>query len=435
VLDTDEQIEQSAENATPRRKSRLRDAHALAAWKSLPFRRYFWVSTLGMAGKALQTTLIGYLVYDLTGSNFLLGLVSFMQSVPGLVLAPFVGVIVDRFDRRRILAVQHGIQGGGLLLLSILAIAGALTVPAIAATVIVMGIAAAFSYPAGSSLMPSLVPIRDLQSATASNQMMASASRIAVPALAGYLVDVSGVTAALLLGVGMYVPAAVLVLFVPLLASAIRVNVVTGPLDTSARPSVRSDITDAIAYIRTNPHLRAAIANDIVPYMFGMSYIALLPAIAQSTLHGNAATLGLLYGATGAGSMVGTFIVGMLSGRAVRGPTIWISMIGYGVGLLAVAASSSQAFIMGGLVVVGMFQSVYAIQSDTLVLTFAEDRFRGRAVSAQAMVNGLMPIGFLLLGAIAEVTSTSVALATGGVALVLAGTGTVLFRPIMRDLR
>jgi MFS family permease len=435
VLDTDEQVEQRAENATASRRGRLRDSRALAAWKSLPYRRYIWVSTLGMAGRALQTTLIGYLVYDLTGSNFLLGLVSFMQSVPGLVLAPFVGVIVDRFDRRRILAAQFGIQGGGLLALAVLAIVGALTVPAIAATVVVMGIAAAFSYPAGSSLLPSLVPIHDLQSATASNQMLSSVSRIAIPALAGYLVDVSGVTAALLLGVGLYAPAAVVILFVPLLASAVRVNVVTGPLDTAARSSVRSDITDAISYIRSNRLLRAAIANDIIPYMFGMSYIALLPAIAQSTLHGNAATLGLLYGATGAGAVVGTLIVGMLSGRAVRGPTIWLSMIGFGVGLLVVAVGSSQTVIMGGLVVVGMFQSLYAIQSDTLVLTFAEDRFRGRAVSAQAMVNGLMPIGFLVLGAIAELTTTGVALGTGGVALVLAGMGTFLFRPVMRDLR
>src|SRR5690606_28195527 len=121
-----------------------------------------------------------YIVYDLTGSNFLLGLVSFMQMVPGLLLAPVVGVFVDRFDRRRILAVQNLIQGLGLGFLGLLALLGWLTVPAIAATVVVMGIAASFSYPASSSLLPSLVPMGKLQSAIAINAMLGNVSRVAI---------------------------------------------------------------------------------------------------------------------------------------------------------------------------------------------------------------------------------------------------------------
>jgi MFS family permease len=429
---TDDMTEITARSG---RLVRLRNSHALAAWSSPPFRKYFWIQALAMAGRSLQATLIGYIVYELTGSRFLLGLVSFMQMVPQLILAPLVGVIVDRFDRRLILAVQFGFQAAGLLVLGLFSIAGILTVPVIAATVVVMGVANAFAYPAHSSLLPSLVPMRNLQSANAVNSMMGNATRVATPTLSGFLIDMSGITAALLLGVGIYAPAAALILFVPLLLASVSATSTRGTLEPAARPTVARDITDAVGYIRSNALLRSALANDIVPYLFGLAHIALLPAVASDTLNGGASMLGILYGVGGAGAMVGTLLAGMLSGRNLRGPTIWISMIGFGLGLLVVAAGSSALVIMPGLFISGLFQMLYIIQSDTLVQTFAEDRFRGRALAAQSMVNGLMPIGFLLLGAIAQLVGLAAAFATSGFALVAAGVGTVLFRSTMRDLR
>jgi MFS family permease len=415
--------------------ARVRDSHALAAWRSPPFRTYFGVHALAMAGRALQMTLIGYLVYELTGNRFLLGLVSFMQMVPQLLLAPLVGVMVDRFDRRRILAGQFAVQALGLLILGLLALEDMLSVPAIAGVVVLMGVANAFAYPAHSSLLPSLVPIRHLQSANAINSLMGNATRIVTPALSGFLIDVSGITAALLLGFGIYSPAAGLILLVPLLVAGVTASTTRGPLEPAAKPTVRRDISDAVGYIRTNRLLRAALANDIVPYLFGLSHMALLPAVASDVLDGGASMLGLLYGVGGAGAMLGTLVAGMLSGRNLRGPTIWVAMIGFGVGMLVVAAGSSAALIVPGLFIGGFFQMLYIIQSDTLVQTFAEDRFRGRALAAQSMVNGLMPFGFLILGAIAQVAGLAAAFATSGIALVLAGIGTLLFRPIMRDLR
>jgi MFS family permease len=265
--------------------------------------------------------------------------------------------------------------------------------------------------------------------------MMGNVSRIAAPTLSGFAVDISGVTAALLLGVGIYVPAALIILAVPVLASAVSATAARGTLEPAARPSVRHDITDAVAYIRSNALLRAALANDIAPYLFGLSHTALLPAIASETLDGGAGTLGLLFSMAGIGAVFGTLAAGALTGRGQRGRTIWVSMLGFGGGLLVVAIGTSTAAIMTGMAVVGFFQMLYIIQNDTLVQTFAEDRFRGRAVAAQSMVNGLMPIGFLVLGTIAELFGLRAAFAVSGVALVVSGVATVVLRPIMRDLR
>jgi MFS family permease len=443
-LKRDETVEEtSTPHGTPDggRRSRLaplRDSRALAAWQSHAFQRFFWANAASMGGRQLQTTAIGYIVYELSGSNFLLGLVSFMQMVPQLILAPLVGVLVDRFDRRRIMAAQLTVQGLGLLALAVLALVDLLSVPAIAGAVVVMGMANAFSYPANSSLMPSILPLGAIQSANALRSLMGNVMGIAAPALAGFVIDGAGIGTALLIGAGFYFPAALLFLTVPIIFSAVAVAGQRGTLEQGQASGARGfahDIADAMRYIRSEPLVRAALANDIVPYLFGLSYVALLPALARDTLHGGAQTLGLLFSATAAGSLFGTLTAGALTGRGHRGRTIWIGMLGYGLSLLIVAAGSTRAVILPGLALTGYFQMLYIIQNDTLVQTLSSDRYRGRTVAAQSMVNGLMPFGFLLLGTIAQLTSVAAAFAVSGVALATGGVYTALFRHTMRQLR
>jgi MFS family permease len=418
------------------RLARLRDSRALAAWQSHSFRRYFWANALSTGGRQLQTTAIGYIVYELSGSDFLLGLVSFMQMVPQLILAPLVGVLVDRFDRRRIVAAQLTVQTLGLLTLATLAFLHALTVPAIAGTVVVMGMANAFSYPAGSALLPSILPLGAIQSANALRSLMGNVMGIAAPALAGFVIDGAGIGAALLIGSGLYLPGALLILTVPIVYGAVAVAGQRGTLEqTTVARGFAQDIADAVRYIRAEPLVRAALANDIVPYLFGLSYIALLPALARDTLHGGAQTLGLLFSAAAAGSLFGTLTAGALTGRGHRGRAIWVGMLGYGLSLLIVAAGSSRVVILPGLALTGYFQMLYIVHNDTLVQTLASDRYRGRIVAAQSMVNGLMPIGFLLLGTIAELTSVATAFAVSGVALATGGICTACLRHNMRSLR
>lgn len=412
----------------------LSNAAVLSAWRSGAFRRFFMANFLAVAGRSLQMTVIGYIVFELTGSNFLLGLVSFMQMAPVLVMAPLVGVLVDHFERRRILAIIYSVKAAGLCLLGALSLAGMLSVPAIAITVIIIGTAGAFSFPARSALVPSLVERSALQSAIASNSILGTAARISAPAIGGLALDVAGISTALLLGVGLYVPAALLILLVPL-QSAVRVSTARAPF--SPERAVRTftgDLRDVRDYIRENLRLRGALVNDIVPFMFGMSYVALLPAIAITTLDGGASTLGLLHGISGVGALFGTLTTGILSGRGKRGRVVWVSMLGWGLAMLSVAAGGSYGAILPGLFFVGYFQALYIVQNDTLVQMFTIDRFRGRVIAAQSMVNGLTTIGFLEIGFIAEAAGLSIALAVHGAALVAMGLATVLFRSDMRTL-
>ncbi|RIK45966.1 MAG: hypothetical protein DCC58_04850 [Chloroflexi bacterium] len=407
----------------------------MAAWKVDAYRRYFWVSALSMGGRAVQSTAIGYVVYDISGSDFLLGLVSFMQSVPQLLLAPLVGVIVDRYDRRHILALQFTVQALGFALLGVLAVLGALTVPAIGAVVVVMGIANAFSYPSTSALVPSIVPLGAVQSANAIGSLVGNVSRISTPMLVGWMIDLAGIGAALLLGAGFYAPAAGLIVTVPLAAGALAHVAVRGTLrpEQPAR-TFRGDIGEAFRYIRATPVVRAAVLNDVFPYLFGLSYIALLPAIARETLAGGAQTLGVLFSIGGVGALFGTVAAGMLTGRGRRGRTIWVTMLGFGTSLVLVALGDRYLEILPALFLAGFFQMIYTIQSDTLVQTLSEPKFRGRVLAAQSMINGLMPIGFLQLGIVAELTSPAFAIAVNGCILVGAGIFTLLFRPVMRHL-
>ncbi|CAN5304345.1 MFS transporter [soil metagenome] len=412
----------------------LSNAAVLSAWRSRSFRRFFMANFLAVAGRSLQMTVIGYIVFELTGSSFLLGLVSFMQMAPVLVMAPLVGVLVDHFERRRILAIIYVIKAAGLCALGVLSIVGLLSVPAIAITVVIIGAAGAFSFPARSALVPNLVERSALQSAIASNSILGTAARISAPAIGGLALDMAGISAALLLGVGLYVPAALLILLVPL-QSAVTVSTARAPFNPErAMRTFTGDLRDVRDYIRENLRLRGALVNDIVPFMFGMSYVALLPAIAITTLDGGASTLGILHGISGAGALIGTLTTGILSGRGKRGRVVWISMIGWGLAMLSVAAGGSYGTVLPGLFFVGYFQALYIVQNDTLVQMFTIDRFRGRVIAAQSMINGLTTIGFLQIGFIAEIASLSIAVAVHGTALVAMGLITVLFRPEMRTL-
>jgi hypothetical protein len=109
-------------------------------------------------------------------------------------------------------------------------------------------------------------------------------------------------------------------------------------------------------------------------------------------------------------------------------------MLGFGASLVLVAFCDSYVEILPALFLTGYFQMIYTIQSDTLVQTLSAPRYRGRVLGAQSMINGLMPIGFLQLGIVAELTSPAVAIAASGFVLVGAGIATLLFRPIMRNL-
>ncbi|HEX2281624.1 MAG TPA: MFS transporter, partial [Thermomicrobiales bacterium] len=407
----------------------LSNASILTAWRSGPFRRFFLANFLSVAGRALQMTVIGFIVFELTGSSFLLGLVSFMQMAPVLILAPLVGVLVDHFDRRRILTITFTTKALALLCLGAISIVGDLSVTAIAVTVIIIGVAGTFTFPARSALIPSLVQRDSLQSAIASTAILGTAARVSAPAAGGLALDLAGVSAALLIGVGLYFPAAIIIALVPLRLAA-ETTVARHPF--SPQRAVRTfggDLRDVGHYIRGNRMLRAALVNDIVPFMFGMSYIAILPAVAVVTLDGGASTLGLLHGVSGAGALLGTLAAGTLSGRGRRGRVIWVSTFGWGLAMLTVAAGSTYPSVLAGLFFVGCFQALYIVQNDTLVQVFTVDRFRGRVIAAQAMINGLTTLGFLEIGLVAEAATISLALAVHGTALVLMAFITLLFRP------
>ena len=381
-------------------------------------------------------TIFGYIVFEETESNFLLGLFSFMQMAPALVLAPLVGVIVDTFERRRILATIFTVQTLGFAILAGLEFADALTVPAIGVLVVVMGVAMAFAFPASSALVPTLIPRRALQSAIAANSMLMNTSRIAAPALSGVAISALGVGLVLASGAALYLPAIFIVLSIPMTVAAI-----SQPADGDDVVILRGfakffgDLRDVISYIRDNRMLRASLVNDIVPFGFGMAYIALLPSLALDTLGGNAGTLGLLHGVSGAGSLVGTFVGAAVAGRIPRGLVIWSGMVGWGGGLVLLALTASYLVVIPALMLTGLFQTLYIVQNDTLVQTFAEDRYRGRVIAAQSMINALRTLGFLVIGTLAAVTSVPLAIGAFGLTVAGMGVATLLFRPEMRDLR
>lgn len=378
---------------------------ALAAFESRPF-LLFWSSiVLSLTGLWVRITAQGYLVYELTDDEFLLGLVGFANAAPVLLAAPVAGAVLDRVDRRRVLlAVQLTLVVTGGVLGTLVA-TGAVQVWQIMAVAAVNGFASGFDWPARLSLVPSLVSRRQLQSAVAVNSAAFNVSRIVGPALGGWLIGLVGVAACFYLNAAMYIP------FVLVLATL----TIDRALPTDGKTTgAFHDLIEGYRYIWRTPAIRGLLSVDIVPLAFGLAYFSLAPAVARDVLGLGGQGLGLLLAANGIGSLVGAAAVAYLAGIRRRGRIVVGGVGLFGLTLVAFAASGSVHASLALILLLGLVTAVYATFNDTLVQTLVDEAYRGRVLAVYTMLWGLTPIGALEAGFLATLIGVQWALAING---------------------
>ena len=176
------------------------------ALESRPFLLFWSTIILSLTGVWVRITAQGWLVYDLTSDEFLLGLVSFCQAAPVLIASPIAGAILDRVDRRKVLLAVQIVVAGAMFILATLVATGLVQVWHIMLIAVVVGTASGFDWPARLSMVPALVDARQLQSAVALNASAFNASRVIGPVLAGVLIATVGVAMCFYLNVAMYLP-------------------------------------------------------------------------------------------------------------------------------------------------------------------------------------------------------------------------------------
>jgi MFS family permease len=368
-----------------------------------PF-RFLWASSvLNQAGFWIQQVGVGWLILELTNSSTQLGLASFMRGLPMMIISPIGGVIVDRFDRRRMVLYSQLLAGLCALVLVVL-IAGHWVEPwHVYLLSFISGASVTVNFPARQAMIPALVPPGDVGRAVAGIAAGQGGARVVSPGLAGVLISASGLAACFI---------AQVVVFATALFMTWGLPVTPRPRATGASP-LRSMLA-GFEHIRQNPTLRALILLAIVPTVLALPYQQLMPVFARDVYDVGAVGLGLLLTANSIGAFLGALAASWLLSIPHRGLTLLLGGMSVGLGLIALALVPSVPVAMVVLFLIGAGFSVYNSTNNTLIHEATTDAFRGRVMSVYLMTWSLMPMGTLPAGALADHVGAPLTVALGG---------------------
>jgi MFS family permease len=341
----------------------------------------------------MQSIAQSWLVYRLTGSAALLGLVNFANLIPVFLLAPIGGAAADRNSRHRILLITQIVAMVLALVLAALTLSGRIHVWHLFVLAGLMGINYAFYVPAQSAFVVDMVGKEDLMNAIALNSSMVNGARIIGPAIAGLLVAVIGEGWCFFLNGVSYIAVigGLLLMSIP---PHRKVSLVGSPL---------KHVVEGFGFVaRTAPVRELLLLLGIVS-LFGAPYAVLMPIFSDQILHHGAGALGLLMGATGVGAL------GAAASLAVRtrlsGLGRWVALATASFGTSLILFSLSRSFWLSAalLIPVGYAMMIEMAASNTLIQAMVPDSLRGRVMAVYSMMYmGMAPIGALIAGSLAQ---------------------------------
>lgn len=398
----------------------------LRALRHRNYRLFFGGQGISLIGTWMTRVATGWLVYRLTGSAFLLGLVSFAGQIPILFLGPFAGVWVDRWNRHRVLIVTQILSMVESFALAGLALAGIITVTEVILLNLFQGAVNAFDMPARQAFLVEMVEDHeDLGNAIALNSSLVNAARLIGPSIAGLIIAVVGEGYCFLIDGISYI-AVIISLFAMIVAVHAHAR---------EQESVMSELREGWDYVRGFKPIWSILLLLALISLVGMPYTALMPIFAGRILHGGANTLGFLMGAVGVGALIGAFRLAARKSVLGLGRLLPITAAGFGASLIAFASSRQQWLSLLLLVITGYCFMQQMASSNTILQTIVENKKRGRVMSFYAMsFQGVAPFGSLIAGAAASRIGPPYTLMIGG-ALCVAGAGLFAMQlPALRQL-
>src|SRR6267378_5738116 len=383
---------------------------SLRAFRHRNFRLFFAGQLTSLVGTWMQTVAQSWLVYRLTGSPTLLGLVGFASQFPIMVLAPIAGAVADTYPRRRSMLA---IQASAMLLafpLAALTLLNRIQVWHILVLAVLLGVVNAFDIPVRQSFVAEMVGREDLVNAIALNSSMMNGARVIGPAIAGIVVAAIGEGWCFLINGLSYLAVIVCLLFITAGNQA--------PQEDYA--SHMEAIIEGFRFVLHTQPVRTLLMLLGVVSLMGMPYSVLMPIFADHILNGGAKGLGVLMGFSGIGALLGA--VTLAGRRGIRGLGTWVMFACAGFGTSLILFSLSRTFWLSAflLVPVGFCMMVQMASSNTLIQSMVPDRLRGRVMAVYSMMfMGMAPFGALLGGAMADRVGAPIAVAAGAVASIV----------------
>ncbi|RLJ80691.1 MFS transporter [Pedobacter alluvionis] len=372
------------------------------------YRLFFTGQAISLIGTWMQRVAISWLVYRLTGSAFLLGLITFLSLIPSLVLAPYAGSYVDRHNKYKILVITQIIlmlQAGALALMIWFKVYDIFWIAALS---LVQGLVNAFDVTARQSLMVNLIDDKeDLPNAIALNSSMFNAARLVGPALAGVILSAWGEDICFLVN---------FVSFIAVLGCLVMMKLKLTEHQKSTE-NIWIDLKKGYDYLKSSPDLASMVLMMAASSLLVIPFTTLLPVFAKDIFNGNATTFGWFESAAGLGAFFGAIYMATLKAGQNLQKIVMMSGVLLAISVVALAISPSLilALICTGMAALGLMAQNSSI--NTYLQTHADDVMRGRTLSYYIMAyQGVLPIGSLLMGYLAHLFGTQVVVAFEGVA-------------------
>lgn len=387
------------------------------ALQSRNYRLFFSGQFISLIGTWMQQIAVSWLVYRMTNSIFLLGLVGFISQFPTFVISPFAGVWSDRMNKHRILIWTQILSMIQALTLAALVLTDSITVWQIIVLSFFIGCINAFDVPARQSFIIDMIEDRkDLGNAIALNSAMFNGTRFLGPFIAGILIVAVGEGICFMINGLSYIA---------VIAALLGMQIVYIKKQIKNK-SMLEELKEGYFYVFRDPKMKSILLLMALTSIMGIPFIVLMPAFAKDILQGGPHTLGFLMSSLGAGAMLGAFyLASKINVKGLR-KNIPLAVFIFGLGIIGLSLSHSLGISLLLVFLAGFGIMIQVASSNTWLQTNVDDDKRGRMISFFAVsFLGMAPFGSLLAGSVAVYLGIPLTLFTGGICCIL---GALVFR-------
>jgi MFS family permease len=379
---------------------------------------------ISLIGTWLQTTALSWLVYRLTGSALLLGVVGFASQLPSIFLSPFAGVLSDRWRKRDMLIATQSLALLQASIIAVLVLTKTVQTWHIIAMALFIGVINSFDVPARQSFMMEMIEDKnDISNALAINSAMFNSARLIGPTIAGILIAVVGEGMCFVLNA---------VSFIAVIYALIIMNVKPR---ASGRKNERvmDELITGFKYVAGSRPIRIILLNLGLASLVGMPYMTLMPVFAKNVYHGGAHTMGFLMSAAGAGALCGAVYLASRKNVLGLGRHIYLAGAVFGAAMIGFALSPVLWIALIMLFTAGAGMIILTASSNTILQTISEEDKRGRVMSFYAIAFlGVSTFGNLLYGWLAGIIGGSKTVAIGGFFVIAGAVVFFLEMPVLR---
>ena len=380
----------------------------LRALRSRNYRLFVAGQSVSLIGTWMQQVAMSWLVYRLTGSAMLLGLVGFTSQIPTLFIAPIAGVLADRWDRRRLLLATQTLAMVQAVFLSVVVLTGVVQVWQIILLSLILGVVNAVDIPVRQSFVVEMVEQReDLGNAIALNSSMVNSARLIGPSIAGLLVASVGEGICFLLNA---------VSYLAVIMALVAMRVQSGFRHQRQRRHILHELLEGFQYVFRFGPIRSILLLIALISLMGMPYAVLVPVFAKEILHGGAHTFGFLMTAAGSGALAGTLYLASRQSVLGLGRVIVMATVLFAIGIMMFALSKTFVLSLIALTVAGFGAMTLVASSNTILQTILDEDKRGRVMSFFTIAfMGVAPFGSLGAGTMAGIIGPQATLLVGGI--------------------